>query len=353
MTLVFADRARGEGRGYWHQMGTKSDDVDETATAIAKRAGLDYSLTKRPLRTSNSKGHIVMVPNQFAVMSDLDGADDIIAIVGKEFEPIQNMRLAELLDRSGLVGPNGLYSMDVAGGTTDGRTVFWALKGRDSYQINGDEYRDNWIIADGKDGNRALTMALSPVRFICSNALAMAVAGASLRIGIQHTRAADAELGWWLGIAPKLHELSIKSRATLMRLGTIHVTAKQVTKLLDATYPKPKVRGRAQLYAALPELQLDTDTAATIESAMGGTTAEGMRVLAKQTMVRELFESYADTADERNIAGTALGFINAVADVENHRAPGKTNENAGLSNMFGPRYVAQANAIKATLAMAR
>ena len=64
------------------------------------------------------------MPGQHALVSsqphgwgqtDAEGSEEVIAIVGNEFEPVQNMHLAELLDQAGLTGPHGLYSVDVAG----------------------------------------------------------------------------------------------------------------------------------------------------------------------------------------------------------------------------------------------
>jgi hypothetical protein len=351
MALVFGERYRNGGRGYWHEMGTEAQDLNETAASMAERAGLNYTIAKRAVSTRiNGKHH--NIEGTYALVSDAMGDPDVIAVVGKEFEPIQNMHLAEMLDRAGLVGPEGIYAMDVAGKTLDGRTVFWALKAREPFVVNGDEYRDHWLIADGKDGNRALTMALTPVRHICSNALAMAVAGASIKVGIQHTKAAEAELKWWLSIAPQLDAASRKSRGLLERLGNIQVTADDVETILDGAYPKPKARGRAQLYQSLTTLALNEDDAATVERAAGKTTAEAMRVLAKRSFVTDLFESYADDPDERHIAGTALGVVNAVADFENHRVPTNVREASAVSNMYGPRYAAQAGSIRAAMALA-
>lgn len=347
--LVFGERYRDSGRGYWHEMGTESHDADESASSLAARAGLDYTITKRVLSTRTAKGHMVKVPDHYAVVSDHYGDEEVIAIVGREFEPIQNMHLAEMLDRAGLCGPNGLYSVDVAGKTQDGRTVFWALKAREAFKVAGDEYRDHWLIADGKDGNRALTMALTPVRHVCSNALAMAVAGASVKVNISHTKGADAELSWWLSIAPQLEAAAKASRDVLKRMGEVNVTAEEFDTILDGAYPKPKVRGKAQLFAGLEVLKLDGPAAMDVDRAMGRTTAEAMRTLAKREMVTTLFESYADTSDERNLAGTVLGAVNAVTDVENHRQATNVKENRALSNLYGPRYQAQAGAIKAAL----
>lgn len=348
--LVFGNRYRAGGRGYWHEMGTVSTDPDQTASAAAEAAGLNYTIAKRAISTRiNGKHH--NIDGVFSLVSDCMSDPDVIAVVGKEFEPIQNMHLADMLDRAGLTGPNGIYSIDVTGKTQDGRTVFWALKARDEYEVNGDIYRDHWLIVDGKDGNRALTMALTPVRHICSNALAMAIAGASVKVGIQHTKAAEAELRWWLSIAPRLDAAAKQSHEVMRRFGAIEVSEPEVDLILEGAYPKPKIKGRAQLYAGLTELQLTEDDSATVERAHGSHGTEALRVLAKRNMAKDLFTSYADDPDERRIAGTALGVINAVADVENHRAPTNAREQAAVSNLYGPRYLAQAGSIKAAMSL--
>jgi phage/plasmid-like protein (TIGR03299 family) len=350
MTVIFADRNREQGRGYWHQFGEVNTDPAATATDFLKPAGLDYEVIKRPLKTHNSKGHIMTIPNQYAIVSNHGDTEEAIAVVGREYEPIQNRHLAEVLDASGLTAE---YQIDVAGATADGRTVFWALKARDGHSINGDEYRDHWLITDGKDGNRALTLALTPVRVVCSNALAMAIAGATIKVGIQHGKSAESELRWWLDIAPKLQAASDKAKTVLRDMGTIKATEDMVERVLDAAYPKPRVRGRAQLYSQLPELQLGDDAGADVERAFEGHTSAALRVLEKRTFTRDLFESYASDPSEANIAGTLLGIVNAVTDVENHRAATTARENVALSNLYGPRYQAQAGAIREALAIMR
>lgn len=353
MALVMTNRERGNGRGYWHSMGTISSDPDETATQAAINAGLDYTITKKPLMVRGERARIVNVPDYFAVMSTAQGDPDVIAVVGKEFQPVQNMHLAEVLDNAGLTGPGGMYSMDVAGKTVDGRTVFWALKSRQLTTIKGDEYRDHWIIMDGKDGNRALTMALTPVRTVCSNALAMAVSGASIKVGIQHTKAAEKELAWWLSVAPQLQAASIKSKEVLERLGGMDATEAMLDSVLDAAYPLPALKGRAQLASGLEGLGLNAEDAATVTKAKDSHSVDRQRQLAKRDYVEELFFSYADTPEEKNIAGSLLGVVNAVADFENHRDANSTREVVGVSNLYGPRYAAQANALKAAISLAR
>ena len=349
--IAWGERNREQGRGYWHQMGIEATDPDATATAEFERAGLDYEIAKRPLMTRNARGHMLTIPDHFALVSDASGDADVIAVVGREFEPVQNMHIATMLDKSGLVGPGGKYSVDVTGKTSDGRTVFTALKAREPFTINGDTYRDHWLLADGKDGNRALTFALTPVRHICSNALAMAIAGATIKVAIHHTKVTQSELAWWLSIAPQLEQASIKSRDVLSKLGTVNVDADFVDEVLTSAYPKPAVRGKAQLHG-LVELKLDDESAMSVDRAYSAQGTAALRQLRKIEAVRELFTSYADTPDERSIAGTALGLINAVADFENHREATSARETVGVSNMMGQRHQAQALAIKTTIKLA-
>lgn len=350
--IVWGDRQRGQGAGYWHAMGTTVTDPDASAEDTVSAYGLDYTISKRAVSTRvNGKHH--NIEGTFALVSDDPGNDSpVIAIVGREFEPMQNIELARLLDRSKLVGPGGLYSLDVVGQSQQGRLVFWSLKDREPFSVNGDEYRNHWLLLDGKDGNRALTLALTPTRVVCSNALAMAVAGASIRVGISHTASANAELGWWLSVAPQLQAASIKSRALLTQMGKVKIKpdGDVATQVLEAAYPAPKVRGKAQL-ANMAHLELGEDDTIEVDRAKHMHNSAALRQLTKITDIRQLFASYADDPEERNIAGTLLGVVNAVADYENHREPTNVREDAALSNMVGPRYTAQAAAMRKAVAL--
>jgi hypothetical protein len=348
--IVWDERDRGAGRGYWHKMGYTVDQPDMSAAEAVDTFGLNYQITKRAVSTRvNGKHH--NIDGTFALVSDDPGATSpVIAIVGREFEPVQNVHLAELLDKAKLVGPGGLYSLDVVGQAQDGRLVFWSLKDREPIMVNGDEYRHNWLLLDGKDGNRALTLSLTPVRAVCSNAIVMAAAGGSIKVGISHTAAASDELRWWLNVAPQLRAASIKAADTLKALGKTKVTEELVTEVLEAAYPVPKVRGKAQL-ANMAHLKLDEDDAIEVDRAKHSHNTAALRQLTKINDIRQLFESYGSDPEERNIRGTLLGVVNAVADYENHRMPTNSREDAALSNLVGPRYTAQAAAMRAAVAL--
>lgn len=351
--MIVDTSERGTGRGYWHQMGETYADPSIPATVAAEQAGMNYVVEKRPLSTIDSKGNPIEFSDTFAVVSTYKGVENAIAVVGSQFEPVQNMHLAEMLDAAHLTGPQGLYGIDVAGITRDGRTAFWALRSHNPDMIAGDEYRDHWLLTDGKDGHRALTLALTPIRTVCSNAIAMAVAGAAIKIGIPHTKNASDELAFWLGIAPKLRDASTKSKKTLERMATITVTSRDVETVLNAAYPTPQVRGRAQLFAELETLKLDTNHSQLVERAATAHDVESARVVARRQLVRDLFVSYASNPEEKNVAGTLLGVVNAVADVENHREPSSVREDVALSNLYGPRFTAQKKAITSALTLMR
>ena len=348
--VIFGNRFRGRGVPAWHGIGHVFED-DPTAVEATKEAACDYEVFKTPIYADIPGRGRVEIPDQFGVIRGETAGDEAkyIATVGREFQPVQNLSIAEAIDASGL---SKLYQIETVGALGDGETFFLALSDRDGeFDIAGSPARMYWTGYNGHDGNRALGFMLIPVKTVCSNTLTMALKAASINVKISHTDKAGDELAFWMGIAPKMKKAQEASKAIIGELARFEVNAEQVDEILEAAYPRPKAIGKAQL-KDLVHLELNPNETAMVDKAVDANQRAALRQWAKLSLARDVFEAYADSDTEKGNAGTAWGVFEAVCDVEDHREGSRVTEDIGVSALIGPRARSKRDAFAKALQVA-
>ena len=344
--VIFGNRFRHMGEPAWHGIGEPfENDLDISAVEAFKVAGIDYDVFRAPL-FAELYGKQVEVPDQFVVVRDKAGSDDLefLATCGKDFRVIQNMEIAESIDKSGLLNS---YHIETVGALGKGETIFTALKKRDGeFEIAGTPATNYWTMYDGKDGNRALGLMWTPVKTVCSNTLIMALKSASINIKIQHTKVAKTDFDFWLQLAPQMEKMQGESMAKINQMVNFDVTEEQVDAIIEAAYPRPKEVGKAQLKNIVIELSAEHRT--MVDKAITNNERAALRQWQKGQLAKDVFIAYADTQGERQLAGNAWGVYEAICDVEDHREASRESENVFASAMFGQR----ANTKKAGFAAA-
>ena len=213
-------------------------------------ADMLYPIHKTPVY-ADIAGTRVEVPGKFAVVRGETKTDDaaFIGIVGKEYEPIQNEQVANAIDRSGLLA-SGQYQVETVGALGDGERVFMALSDRTGeFSIAGSPARNYWTVYNGHDGNLALGLMQTPVKVVCSNTLVMALASSSINVKVQHTKAAELDLEFWLNLAPRMRVAEERTRQVIASMVDREVNEEEVDASLAAAYPTPKEVGKSQLHA--------------------------------------------------------------------------------------------------------
>jgi phage/plasmid-like protein (TIGR03299 family) len=118
------------------------------------------------------------------------GKPEALGVVGAGYEPLQNEDHAEFLnnlaDQSGAV-------FDTAGSLRGGRQVFITMQLPDSLTVGGTDAVDLNIAAlNSHDGSGAFRLLVTPVRVVCANTQAAALAAHASSFSIRHTRNAKA-----------------------------------------------------------------------------------------------------------------------------------------------------------------
>jgi phage/plasmid-like protein (TIGR03299 family) len=349
--VIFGERFRYMGKPAWHGIGTQFEgDLNLTAVEAFEQAGLNYDVYTQPLFTEIG-GQQIEIPDRFALVRGQSGNDApvVLSVVGEQFTPIQNATLAAMLDKSGILNS---YHIETGGALGQGETIFTALQARDSViQIAGTDAINYWTLYDGKDGGKSLGLMWTPVKVVCSNTLAMGLSAASIDVRIPHKATAENDLDFWLGIAPQMEQVQKTTLALIGKMSKFKVTEEQVDEILQSAYPRLKPAAKMSL-RDLPKLKLTDSQNETLDRVAHQHEVANLRQFEKLTLAKNVFEAYADTADERKLAGTAWGVYEAVVDVEDHREAATSREEVGVSAMFGKRSAVKKSAFSAAMKLA-
>lgn len=348
--VIFGDRFRYLGEPAWHGIGEPiPEDADMTAVETFDFADILYNVYKTPIYATVN-GDSIRVPNQYAIVREAteDSEPTFFTVVGQEFQPVQNLAIAQAIDASGLLKD---YRIETVGALGNGETMFTAMAERDGdFEIAGTPVKSYWTVYDGKDGNRALGLMWTPVKTVCSNTLVMALKASTINVKIQHTERAEMDLDFWLSLAPKLSAAKERSQAVINQMVKTEIDEDGMVEMLSAAYPVPKASGKVQLRDW--NLVLADDQQIHVDKAIAAHERNAIRQMEKMTLAKEVFEAYGDTSDERALAGTVWGLYEAIVDVEDHRESSRESENIFASAMFGQRARSKREAFKVGMKLA-
>lgn len=170
----------------WHKLGTVTDGA-QTAQKALEIAQLDsiVKVSENPVQTEVD-GQIITFPDKFITYRNhpkkgLTG----LGVVGKRYTPIQNSEafdfLNALADESGAV-------FETAGSLGNGERVFMTMKFPEQMTLGGVDKIDNYIMAvNSHDGTTAFTVAVTPIRAVCTNTVRLALAKADAKVSLRHT----------------------------------------------------------------------------------------------------------------------------------------------------------------------
>lgn len=175
----------------WHRLGTTVRDraftAEEAMTLghlggwhVRKMPLIAHEVTADGVTTIDAPGFATVRDNPFT------GAPEALGVVGAGYEPLQNEDHAEFLnnlaDQSGAV-------FDTAGSLRRGRQVFITMKLPDTLRVGGSDAVDLNIAAlNSHDGSGAFRTLVTPVRVVCANTQAAALASHTSSFSVRHTR---------------------------------------------------------------------------------------------------------------------------------------------------------------------
>ncbi len=182
----------------WHRLGTVLPQ-EFTAAECMDHAYLGgWNVHKVPLMTepviSDQDVSMLEVPDNFATVrtNPKTGGKDVLGVVGNDYTPIQNEDHADLLNT--VVDESGAH-FETAGSLRGGKQVFISMKVPNTMNIGGRDAVDLYLIAlNSHDGTSSFRLLVSPVRVVCANTQAAAIATAKSSFKIRHTSGAQGNI---------------------------------------------------------------------------------------------------------------------------------------------------------------
>ena len=162
------------GETPWHKQGTKVEGAMTAEQAITS-AGLDWAVNKVPIYIM-IRGKISKVEDKIAIVRETD--HHVLSVMTPNYEPVQNRDAFKFFDN---VVNTKEAKYDTAGSLRGGRQIWVLAKvngGNGTISIKGDAVDKYLLLMNGHDGTSAVKMFFTPVRVVCMNTLAAAIASA-------------------------------------------------------------------------------------------------------------------------------------------------------------------------------
>jgi len=180
---------RGENGPPWHGLGTEVYGNPTAAEAI-QHAGLDWEVVPEPVYVERSGGRYRQVSegesqNYRAMVRDRDGA--VLAIVGKQYSPLQNQDAFRFFDP---FIESGYFEYEAAGSLAGGKRVWVlaSLKDGEAEVVKGDPIRRYILLSNSHDGSSPVIGMATNIRVVCANTEAAAMSEGMKAGTIRHTR---------------------------------------------------------------------------------------------------------------------------------------------------------------------
>jgi len=282
----------------WHGLGVR---VAETLTSekALEKSGLDWLVGQQPIYTARGQ----LIPNYKANVRDKDNS--ILGVVSDRYQIVQNHEAFSFTDA--LLGEG--VKFETAGSLQGGRRIWLLAKLPEKYIINGERVEPYLVFSNSHDGSAAITVAMTPIRVVCSNTLNLALRQAKRAWSSKH-------IG---NIQGKLHE----AQETLeLAHGYMAELGKEIDILNRAKISDAKVMDLIH-----NELAPYPDNATALQKKNINQIREDMTV------------RYFEAPDLKLLPKNGYRFINAISDHSTHATPIRQtaayNENLFIRTMDG------------------
>jgi phage/plasmid-like protein (TIGR03299 family) len=336
----------------WHGLAAKIDH-DATPAEMLTTAGLDWTVSKRPLFTprvplviEGQEFETMSVPDYFALVRDSDGK--ILGPAGKDYVPTQN---AQAMDFFKKFCDAGHMRLETAGSLQGGKQVWVLAKIQKSFKLTGDDEVGGYLLfSNPHQWGHALVIKFTPIRVVCMNTLVMALAGSSKGFRAPHVRAFDSEVAkeaeMSLGIATEMLE---KFEETANKLAATKISNDVVVRYVaDIMQPEliAEMFGK-NFYRATPEKQAELILT-------GGSPEIKVDASAFKRSAGDVLSAVnrQPGAGLESASGTLWGSFNAVAYYCDHVA-GISRDNALTSSWFGARATTKVQALRRAVEMVK
>lgn len=229
----------------WHHLGTVVNEEHNTQEVmeIANLANWNVRLEDVPLPDSYTSSKL-----NFLVVRDHpeDGHGDVLAIVGERYQTLQNEELFAFADNL-LDGAR----WETAGSLKNGRQVFGSLALERETVLDpsgvADVVKSYLLVNTSHDGSMSVQASITPVRVVCANTLAVALAGRKQSFKMRHTSTLDGRIlvaREALGLANTYMDEFDKMAKSMIEK---EITKETFNKIVALAYPMPDKDSRGAM----------------------------------------------------------------------------------------------------------
>lgn len=230
------------GKPAWHGLANVLFDENEhvnTTTMLdsAKLSNWNIQLEEIEIPANyryDNTNYFVTRTNPF------DSGKDILAVVGKRYQIVQNETLFEFGDNL----LDGGASWESAGSIKGGRIVFGSLVIPKEIVLDeqgaNDKTTTYLLVHTSHDGSVSVQASVTPVRVVCQNTLNIALKGTKQSFKLRHTQSVDGKIQMAreaLGLSFAYMDLFEQEAKALFEKS---VTDLEFNKIITSIYPKPK-----------------------------------------------------------------------------------------------------------------
>lgn len=179
------------GQVPWHGLGNEvSEDI--TLEEFQKQAGLDWTVSKRPVWYPRHDGGLIdsaTFKNRFVVARDTD--DKPYSVVSDRYKPVQPKEIFKFFED--LLHMHNM-KMHTAGSLSDGQRIWCLAQTGDAHKVMGVDQLDSYLLLSTSYDLTLSTLAqFTSVRVVCNNTLQQALKDTAGRVTIPHIKEFNAE----------------------------------------------------------------------------------------------------------------------------------------------------------------
>ncbi len=301
---------------------------ESDAAGIMLDTAMHYTVSKQPLYTSSpdsdepirsEKHRGVWTHDQLTGQSRFAEA-----IVGVDYEPIQNQPIVESMYE---LQASGMVTWAMGGSLNGGMKCFLHGTVGEEFDIEGDKHIRGILASWSHDGSSTLRVTPFATRIFCANQVPSMFGKRRGGVAIRHTKSAHIKMET-LSASVATALLQIKEYENVMArlMQRKGLQAWEVEEFIAKVVPlDPKI-------AQAPEYLLTTG------QKRSRTMAEN-----KRAAIREI---YFTSPTQENLRGTAAGLFHAVVEASDHRFSG----NRGVRQLTGADVEIKATALEFALA---
>jgi phage/plasmid-like protein (TIGR03299 family) len=250
----------------WHGLGTKVP-ADLGPLQMMQKAGCDWTVSKQQMYVLDG----IPVTGKKALIRD--GENDVLDIVGDDWNPVQNAEAFEFFHEYCMAGD---MEMHTAGSLDNGRNVWVLAKVKESFSILGDDQVDSYLLfSNPHKYGKAIDVRFTPIRVVCNNTLTMSLnADSKNQVKLNHRTAFDADMvKQTLGIA---HDKFEKYKEVAEFLSSKRYTKESLVNYYNEVFPHTYAGSKGKTVESFDDLTKNAKAAFDVlHTQPGATKGEG------------------------------------------------------------------------------